>query len=336
MPPNAAPSWWIDTCFQFLDVCSAALRDQGLSVKSQGSFAQGLAVEGSDLDAVIYRKGFEAPKGKAVVNALTGASRRVMSYVNNGKGGPYMHLRTIERVPWARIPLVKLQFTWGWPSGRGKPWTVEVDLSYGDETRGSYDTRIGTLVSSQPQLRTFLQTIKGWALSQEEGILNSQRQALSTFALILLGLCYYNRNLRREQPVEVDGFFHFITREIGNLDASVCHIWVEEGQLKHVVDEEDDEDRSRLTRSPLKILVPGEGPESNAARSLSRKMWMQVVYPAFERARPPRSSGDERGRVQNAAEFEFSKATTTKRTLFETKLRLHNDNEYVDCVFLLS
>lgn len=156
MPPNAAPSWWIDTCFQFLDVCSAALRDQGLSVKSQGSFAQGLAVEGSDLDAVIYRKGFEAPKGKsttiiallcdcccifalkapllppgaldsaamivihhrllsagkAVVNALTGASRRVVSYVNNGKGGPYMHLRTIERVPWARIPLVKLQFTW--------------------------------------------------------------------------------------------------------------------------------------------------------------------------------------------------------------------------------
>lgn len=151
-----------------------------------------------------------------------------------------------------------------------------MDLSYGDETRGSYDTRvltaaslatklyrycgqIGTLVSSQPQLRTFLQTIKGWALSQEEGILNSQRQALSTFALILLGLCYYNRNLRREQPVEVDGFFDFITREIGNLDASVCHIWVEEGQLKHVVDEEDDEDRSRLTRSPLKILVSSIG-----------------------------------------------------------------------------
>ncbi|KAF4739742.1 hypothetical protein FOZ63_020696, partial [Perkinsus olseni] len=58
----AAPSWWIETCFQFLDVASEALESEGLSVKAQGSFAQGLALEGSDLDAVIYQQGSQAPK----------------------------------------------------------------------------------------------------------------------------------------------------------------------------------------------------------------------------------------------------------------------------------
>ncbi|KAF4665004.1 hypothetical protein FOL46_003927 [Perkinsus olseni] len=295
MPSAAAPapSWWIETCFQFLDVASEALESEGLSVKAQGSFAQGLALEGSDLDAVIYQEGSLAPRGKPLVKALTNASHRVMNHINSGKAGPYMHIKTIERIPWARIPLVKLKFTWGWPSRRGQPRTVEVDLSYGDETRGSYDKRIGDLVASRPDLRNFLQSLKGWAVSQEDNILDSQHQALSTFALILLGLCYYNKSLRVARSVTLAGFFDFIYRDIGELHTSICHVWVEEGQYKHVVDEEDTS--GHLTRSPFKILVPGEGPESNAARSLSRKMWTEVVFPAFQRA-----AGRNRRRVEIA------------------------------------
>ncbi|KAF4667014.1 hypothetical protein FOL47_003804 [Perkinsus chesapeaki] len=286
-PPSAAAaadSWWIETCFQFLDVCTEALESEGLMVKAQGSFAQGLALDGSDLDAVIYRKGEQAPRGKALVNALMNASRRIIHYINSGKGGAAnMHIKTIERIPWARIPLVKLRFSWDWPSGRGDSWVVEVDLSYGDETRGSYDNRIGEMVASLPELRVFLQELKIWAVSRPENILDSQHQALSTFALILLGLCYYNNSLKngRGMAATLEGFIRFIVADIGNLHSSVCYVKVEEGEYRHVA---DDDNNNHLTRSPFKIEVPGEGPESNAARSLSRKMWMEVVYPSFKAA----------------------------------------------------
>lgn len=253
---------WIETCGTAVEIISQILAHtmgSKWTVIPQGSFVQGLQVAGSDLDVVLLdgtdrwktmNRNRNADELESAVRKLTRAQ---------WDGYP-VRINVIRKIYRARVPLARLRVTI--PSSQQQ---VEVDMCFGDPSRGMCDQFVYRIVSRINQLETFCLAMKIWA--NKRGLTETHTGGLSCFAVILVSIFFY-----RQSGLNLIDFFEFLISLRHKTRVSVS---VETQQLLPRPGNGD--------RDLLHVAVPCR-PSENAARCLTLSVWVNKVLPEIRRA----------------------------------------------------
>ncbi len=249
---------WIDSCASVIEIVRQLLRHNlgaSWTVIPQGSFVQGLQLTGSDLDLVLL----DGTDRWRTLNRNRNADEldRAVRAVTRG-GVPGYRINVTKKIYRARVPLVKLRVTL--PQHQ-----IEVDMCFGDPSRGLCDHFVNRAISSSLELTRFCLLMKIWA--KQRGLTETHTGGISSFAIVLLALFYYRSNGPR-----VQAFFEWFISLRAKARYTVC---VESQTLMlRSVDAEGD---------LLHVTVPCRHTE-NAARCLSVSVWTRKVFPELFRA----------------------------------------------------
>ena len=251
---------WIEACGVIVDIINVTLQHSlgsSWSVIPQGSFVQGLQVAGSDLDLVLLdgtNRWFSMNRRKNA-DELDQVVRRLCGY----REQTMMRMNVIKKIYTARVPLARLRINYG-------AHQVEVDLCFGDPTRGRCDHYVHRLISRTLELENFCLAMKIFA--NRRGLTETHTGGLSCFAFVLLAIYYYQQfgGLCWEQ------FFQGIIslRAKPKLSVSV--------ETQSLVPRP-----SGAERDFLHVSVPCK-PGENAARCLTLSVWNRLVFPELLRA----------------------------------------------------
>jgi hypothetical protein len=228
-------------------------------VIAQGSYVQGLQVKESDLDLVlldgtdrwkVMNRGRNADELETAVRRLCRAQ---------WEGFP-IRVNVIRKIYKARVPLVTMRVTLP-----AMDQQVEVDMCFGDSSRGLCDEFVHRLVSRVVQLEHFCLAIKVWA--NKRGLTETKSGGMSCFAFVLLAIFFH-----RQSGMHFSDFFDFVLslpRSKPSLSVSV--------EAQQLVRRPSDGERDFLH-----VAVPCR-PNENAARCLRPSVWNAKIVPELRR-----------------------------------------------------
>jgi hypothetical protein len=254
---------WITACGKVIGLVNDALRVGGASrfyVVPQGSYVQSLQLDGSDLDLVLLDgsdrwRNMSKNSVKTQLDMACDALRRA-----KWMGIP-LHVDVLQRIYQARIPILKLRART--PTGH----MVQIDLCFGDDSRGACDQRIRHLVSESEDCRRFVLGMKIWAKSR--GLTNTHTGGLSCFAVVIVALFHWK--CRRGNPKFFLEFFLFLRSLTEQVSVSL-------DEMK-IVTRPTAESRQAV----IFVAVPTR-PTENAARTLFLNVWNRKIIPELDRA----------------------------------------------------
>ena len=253
---------WIESCGTIVEMVKQILAHTigvNWTVVPQGSFVQGLQLAGSDLDLVlldgtdrwkVLNRHKNADELETAVRRLTRAQ---------WEGFP-IRISVIRKIYRARVPLARLRVSL--PATNQQ---VEVDLCFGDSSRGLCDQFVHRIVSRVSQLENFCLAMKVWA--SKRGLTETHAGGMSAFAIVLLAIFYYRRS-----GSHLVSFFEFVAslRDKSQLSVSV--------EAQQMVPRPADGASDFLC-----VAVPCRQNE-NAARCLTSAVWFHKVLPEIRRA----------------------------------------------------
>ena len=255
------PVDWIEACGTVVEMVSQILKHTlgaSWTVIPQGSFVQGLQLRGSDLDLVLLdgTDRWRYMNRTRTADELELAVRRLTRA--QFEGFP-IKINVMKKIYRARVPLARLRVFL--PSRRQE---VEVDLCFGDASRGLCDQFVHRIVSRVSQLEHFCVAMKIWA--NQRGLTETHTGGISCFAVVLLAIFFY-----RQSGLQLDAFFQFVLslRHKSNMSVSV--------EAQRLVPRPSDG-----ARDLLHVAVPCRENE-NAARCLSHAVWVRLFAPELRR-----------------------------------------------------
>ena len=255
---------WISACGTVVELINNILRanlGSSWSVLPQGSYVQGLQLVDSDLDLVLLdgsdswrhmNKKRTADELDRVVSLLC---RRCTQYSS-------MRINVIQKIYRARVPLARMRATL-LASGQ----QVELDMCFGDPSRGLCDQFVNRTISQSVELENFCLAIKIFA--KMRGLTETHTGGISSFAVVLLAIYFFAQNGGRIDFVKF--FQWFISLR---------------AKARHSVSLETQSLSPRPSDSydcVLHVAVPCK-PMENAARCLSMTVWNRLLFPELARA----------------------------------------------------
>ena len=256
------PSVWVDACGAVVQMMSQIVTHtmgSNWRVIAQGSFVQGLQVIGSDLDVVLL----DGTDRWKVMNRNRNADeleRAVRGLCRAQWEGFPIKVSVIRKIYKARVPLATLRVSI--PSSNQQ---VEVDMCFGDSSRGLCDEFVHRLVSKSAQLENFCLAIKIWA--NKRGLTDTKSGGISCFAFVLLAIFFF-----KQSGLIFSEFFTFV---LSLRSKPMLSVSVETQQLvRRPLDGETDF---------LHVAVPCR-PNENAARCLRPCVWSAKLVPELRRA----------------------------------------------------
>jgi hypothetical protein len=221
---------------------------------------QGLQIEGSDLDLVLLdgTDRWRVMNRKRNADELEVAVRRLCRA--QWEGFP-IRISVIRKIYKARVPLATLRVTL--PASNHQ---IQVDMCFGDSSRGLCDEFVYKLVSQTQELEDFCLAIKIWATKRQ--LTETKSGGASCFAFVLLAIFFY-----RQSGMNFSAFFDFV-HSLRTKAASLS-VSIEEQRLV-----------SRPTDGAhdfLHVAVPCR-PSENAARCLRPCVWNAKLAPELRRS----------------------------------------------------
>lgn len=199
--PTKARLSVVNQCLECLRELVSCFLGKGNYVVLQGSYAQGLALDGSDLDIAVVTAG----QGAAEVEKRV-AVRQLELMASRLHGASSKQIRVMYKVFSARVPILRLMYC----AEGGK---VMVDMSIGGTTRGVCDRYVHKLLSQDTSgiAPALCRAVKIWAKGKH--ITDTKRGGLSNFALVLLSTFFLQQPLP-ECPPLLPSYEHIVTKNI--------------------------------------------------------------------------------------------------------------------------
>ena len=256
---------WIAACSTVVNSINQTLRQSlgsSWSVLPQGSYVQGLQLLGSDLDLVLL-DGSDSWRHMNKRRTADELDRVVSLLCRRAQQFGSIRINVIQKIYRARVPLARMTATL--LSGQ-RPYQIELDMCFGDPSRGLCDQYVNRTISRSQDLENFCLGLK--IFFKKRGMTETHSGGISSFAIVLLGIYFYTQN----GGVDFLKFFQwFIT-----LRTKMAHsVSVEMQSL--VPRPSDSYD------CLLHVAVPCK-PMENAARCLTMTVWNRLVFPELARA----------------------------------------------------
>ena len=255
---------WKDACESVIHLLSDILKQcvgSNWTVIPQGSYVQGLQLAGSDLDLVLLDGSdkWRHLNRRRNADELESAIRKITRA--QWKGFP-IRISVIQKIYSARVPLARLRVTIQSPVQQ----QVQVDMCFGDPSRGLCDQFVGRSISRSLECESFVLALKIWATKR--GICETHTGGISCFALVLLAIYHY----KTVGPnfISFLSFLHSLrykTRETVSLENLQI-------QLRPSIGMDDF----------IHVAVPCR-PMDNAARCVQFGVWTKKIVPEINRAK---------------------------------------------------
>lgn len=263
-----------------LDICRHLVQREfggSYQLRMQGSYEQGLLLTKSDLDCVII------PPGDRMLSKQQQRDY-LGDIVDTIQENPAKGLRIAQRIFHARVPIIRLQWK-----------KLMLDISVGDNSRGTADTAIRRLIGSDTSgLAVVLcRLIKIWTKAHPF-VCNTMNGGLSAFAFVLLTISFLQKHhlISSYNELEEDGSRCvepprsqaecekmkldplIVLRKLSELFKFLVDVPIDVCQTVSVMSGR--RRRVRSTGSILHVEVPFQNDEQNAARCLTKPRWIAI------------------------------------------------------------